>query len=104
MGKNRVIKIVGRIVARLVAHKILEKYTNKPESIPHMKSEIDNYRGIISDYMTEFNWNRGDKQRIKEESSKSIILELKKPHFNDVKFPIKIVDILIDETMKEILG
>jgi len=44
MGKNRTIKILGNIMGNLVVHKILVKYTNKPESINHLKSEIEAYR------------------------------------------------------------
>ena len=104
MGKNRVIKIIGRIVARLVAHKILEKYTNRKESLNHLRGEVDNYRNNLSKFIHEFNWNADDLLEIKEESSKGMILELKKPQFDDVKFPIEIVDPLIEETIKEILG
>jgi len=104
MGKKGTIKIIAGLIAGMSIHSILLKYTNRPESINHLKSEIDSYRGIISDYLIEFNWNSKDKQRIKEESLKGIVLELKKPHFNDVNFPIEEVDKLIDETMKEILG
>jgi len=94
MGKSRYIQIIGGLIAGMVAHRILVRYTNKPESIHHIESEIENYRGIIADYLTEFNWSDSDK--------KDIRLEFKKPHFNDVKFPATEIDRLIDEILKEI--
>lgn len=103
MGKSRVIKIIGRIIAGLVAHKILEKYTNRKESLNHLRSEIDNYRNNLSEFINEFNWNSEDRQRIKEESLKDIILELKKPHFKDVKFPENEAERLIEETLIDLM-
>jgi len=35
MGKDRTIKIIGGLIAGMVAHKILEKYTNRKESLNH---------------------------------------------------------------------
>jgi len=102
MGKSRYIQIIGGLIAGMVAHRILVRYTNKPESIHHIESEIENYRGIIADYLTEFNWSDSDKKEIKQESLKDIRLEFKKPHFNDVKFPATEIDRLIDEILKEI--
>ncbi|MBS3079452.1 hypothetical protein J4218_04980 [Candidatus Pacearchaeota archaeon] len=102
MGKNAIIKIIADKIGGLTAHKILVKYTNKPESIPHMMSEIENYRGIILDYLTEFNWNTNDKKVIKEKALQCLKNELKRPHFNDVRFPIEEADKLIGETLDEI--
>ena len=103
MGKNTIIKTIADLIGGMTAHKILIKYTNKPESIHHTKSEIDNYRGIILDYITEFNWNSDDKQEIKERALKSLKSELKKPHFKDVEFPTEEISKLLEETIKEIL-
>jgi len=104
MGKNRTIQIIADLIGGMVAHKILAEYTNKPESIHHMESEIENYRSNLSDYIIEFNWNDFDKSRIKQEVLKSLKSELKKPHFKDVKFPAKEVDKLIEEISRDILG
>lgn len=62
MGKNRVIKILGGIIGGMVAHKILLKYTNKPESVNHLQSEVSNYRDNALDIANEFNWNEEDKK------------------------------------------
>lgn len=104
MGKSRVIKIIGGIIAGMVAHKILEEHTNREESLNHLRAEVENYRINLSEFVNEFNWNEGDKQEIKKEASKDIILEFKKPHFKDVKFPKEKSEKLIEEIIKEILG
>jgi hypothetical protein len=104
MGKNSTIKTIADLIAGMVAHRILIKYTNKPESIHHMESEINNYRGTISNFMTEFNWNSDDKKKILEESKKSLEKELKKPHFNDVIFPAMEKDKILDEIIREMFG
>jgi hypothetical protein len=103
MGKNRVIKIIGRLVAWMAAHKILIKYTNRKESLNHLRSEVDNYRDNLSEFINEFNWNDADKKEIKQEALKSIALEFKKPHFKDVRFPPEEPEKQIDETMKSVL-
>jgi len=103
MGKNRIIRILGGVIGGMVAHKILLKYTNKPESIHHLTSEVDNYRNNAESIASEFNWSEKDKKRIKEDALKSLNSELKEPHFHDVKFPIEVVNVLIEETMNEIL-
>ena len=103
MGKNRTIKIIADLIAGMAAHRILTKYTNKSESIHHMESEINNYRGIISNFKAQFNWNSDDRKKILEESKKSLEKELKKPHFNDVNFPISEKDKILDEIMREML-
>ena len=101
MGKNRTIKNIADLIAGMVAHRILTKYTNKSESIHHMESEINNYRGIISNFKAQFNWNSDDKKKILQESKKILENELKKEHFNDVKFSISEKDKILDEIIRE---
>ncbi len=104
MGKNRVIKIIGGLIAGMVAHKILEKYTNRKESLNHLRSEVDNYKSNLSEFINEFNWNSENKQKIKKESLKNLKKELNAPHLKDVKFPKEEVEKLIEETLKDIIG
>lgn len=101
MGKNRIIKILGRLIAGMAAHKILEKYTNKKESLNHLRQEVDNYRGNISNFISEYNWNENDKKRVKNEALRILILELKKEHFSDVSFPGEEVNIILENVLKE---
>lgn len=88
----------------MTAHKILEKYTNKTESLNHLRAEIDNYRENIFSFINESNWNEDDKIRIKQEALKSLKSELKERHFNNVKFPENEPEKLIDEVLKELMG
>lgn len=101
MGKNRTIKIIANLIGKSTAHKILIKYTNKPESISHMQSEVENYRGAISDYLTEFNWSSYDKEKIKKEAEKSLNNELKRNHFNAVSFPNSEKKKFLNEAIKD---
>ena len=102
MGKNRTIKILGNIIGNLVVHKILIKYTNKPESIHHLKSEIEAYRNNSLEIANEHNWSEKDKAEIKSASLKKFkkYMDL---YYKNVKFPIEEVPRLIEETINEIL-
>lgn len=101
MGKNRIIKILGNIIGNIVVHKILVKYTNKPESIPHLSEEVGTYRDNALETAQEFNWNEKDKSRIKQEALKKFKKDMKR-YYSDVKFPINEPEKLIDETIEEI--
>jgi hypothetical protein len=103
MGKNRVIKTLGGVIGSIVAHKILLKYTKRPESVNHLETEVINYRDNAQDMANEFNWNEDDKKRIKEEALKSIKSELKEPHFNNILFPTEEISKILEESIKEIL-
>ncbi|MBS3100027.1 hypothetical protein J4463_02325 [Candidatus Pacearchaeota archaeon] len=102
MGKSRTIKILGNIIGNLVVHKILTKHTNKPESIHHLKSEIDAYRDNSLEIASEYNWNEKDKAQIKEISLKNFEKDMSN-HYADVKFPKEEVPALIKETINELL-
>jgi len=99
MGKNRIIKILGNIIGNVVVHKILIKYTNKPESIHYLAEEIGTYRDNALEMAQEFNWSKEDEDKIKQETLKNFKNKIKK--YKDVKFPISEVNKLIDETIKE---
>src|SRR3989344_5443346 len=55
---------------------------------------------IVTD---EYNWNEYDKKMIREEALKSLIAELKEPHFSNVQFPEEEISRFLDEVLKEIL-
>lgn len=102
MGKNRTIKSIANLIAKMIAHEILSKYTNRKESLNHMKSEIENYRGDALDNILKYNWNTDDKSKVKELSKKRLIKkELKEDHFKDVIFPDTEIDLLLDKTIEE---
>jgi gas vesicle protein len=102
MGKNRTIKIIGGLVGGMTAHRLLERHTNKPESLNHLRAEVDNYRENIHSFVKEFNWNAKDKEEIREEAWKSLKNEIKQPHFKNVNFPIEEAEGIIEEIIKEI--
>ncbi|MCX6748401.1 MAG: hypothetical protein NT076_02250 [Candidatus Pacearchaeota archaeon] len=102
MEKNRIIKILGNIIGNVVVHKILVRYTNKPESVSHLTEEIGTYRDNALEIAQEFNWSEKDKIKIKQESSKNFDNRIKK--YPDVEFPKSEVSRLIDETSKECVG
>ncbi len=100
MGKNRIIKILGNVIGNIVVHKVLVKYTNRPESINHLTEEVGTYRDNALETAQEFNWSDKDTEEIKQKSMKKFEKDMKK-YYNDVKFPIAEVDSIINETMKE---
>jgi len=99
MGKGRIIKILGNIIGNVVVHKILIKYTNKPESVHHLAEEIGTYRDNALEMAQEFNWTEEDEKKIKQEALKNFNKRIKK--YKDVKFPISEANKLIDKTIKE---
>lgn len=42
MGRKQLIKILANGIALVSVHKIIEKYTNQPESVKHVKDETIN--------------------------------------------------------------
>lgn len=101
MGKNKIIKILGNILGNVIVHKILVRYTNKPESVHYIAEEIGTYRENALEIAQEFNWNMEDKDKIKQETLRNFKKRIKK--YKDVKFPISDATKLIDETIKELL-
>lgn len=103
MGKSKIVKILGRFIGNVTAHKILNKYGNRPEAFHHTESEIIAYRDSALEAGMKVNLNQYDKEKIKQESLKSFEKELKKPHFNNVKFPMEKARELLNQTMQEII-
>ena len=64
MGKNTALKTLGRIIGNIVLHKMLSKYTNKPESTGHLENEEIEYRTAALINAKKYNWNETDKQEI----------------------------------------
>src|SRR3990170_3046466 len=100
MGKNRTIKILGNIIGNVVVHKIVVKYTHKPESINHMAREVGVYGENAAEVAQEFNWSEKDKIKISQEALKRFNKDMEK-YYKDVIFPISEVHKLIDETIEE---
>jgi hypothetical protein len=102
MGKKSVIKSLGNVIGNIVLHKILVKYTNKPESLHHLKSEITAYSDNASDLASGFNWNDLDIEEIKQEAYSNFKRDIEK-YYPDVKFPEEEAEKLIEETLNDIL-
>jgi hypothetical protein len=100
MGKNNIIKSLARLIGGLITHEIVDKHTNKPESRPHLSSEIGAYRENIFIFAQEFNWNDEDKRKIRELAIKDFFSRMKNK-YPDVKFSDDEVDKLIEIMMKE---
>jgi hypothetical protein len=102
MGKNNTIASLSNIIGGMVAHKILLKYTNKPETKNHLEGEVKNYGNSAFDLASQYNWNQEDKERIKQESFSAFKKELKNPHFTGIIFPMNDAELILDETLKNI--
>src|SRR3989344_124219 len=77
MGKNKIIKIFGNILGNVIVHKILIRHTNKPESVHYIAEEIGTYRDNALEIAQEFNWNRKDENKIKQETLKNFKKRIK---------------------------
>lgn len=102
MGKKSRIKSLAKITANIVMHKILVKYTNKPESIHFLNSEIIEYRHVAVNISEEYNWNSQDIENIKSNAIKLLTIGMNKK-YPDVKFPISEAENLVEETLKEMM-
>ncbi len=92
---------MGKIIGNIVVHKILVNHTNRPESLHHLRSEVNTYRDNVFGIAQEYNWNESDKNKIKEESSKEFKNRMQR--YPDVKYALKEANKLIDETINEII-
>lgn len=102
MGKNKLIKSLGKRIGNIVIHKILMKYTNIPESLHHLKSEVETYRDNVMESSQEFNWNDKDKSEIKSLALDKFKKDMK-IFYSDVKFPKEEPEKIADETIEECL-
>ena len=96
MGKNSALKTLGRRLGNIVLHRMLVKYTNKPESVSHLANEETEYRAAAIIDAKKFNWNEKDKQELKIVAigffkNKSI------KRYKDVKLPLEEAKTLISQ-------
>lgn len=101
MGKNSVIKSLGRCIGNVVLHKLLAGHTNKPESRNYLRSEIMEYSSDAFEKAQEFNWNEKDKEEIKNKSIERIKSLIK--NYPDLPYNEEEAIRLIKETMNELL-
>lgn len=101
MGKKSAIDSLSKIIANVVIHKILLKYTNKPESVNHLNYEVREYRDKAISRAEEFNWNELDKEEIKLNTLECFKRKMA-GRYPDVEFPIEEAIRLLYQTMEEI--
>ena len=101
MGKNKVVRSLGKIIGNVAMHKILLNHTNKPESKNHLSHEVIEYSADAYEKTLLFNWNEKDKIEIKK-IAMSRVRNLSK-NYPDVVFDEKEVIIFIEETIDEII-
>jgi len=63
-------------------------------------AEIGTYRGDALEIARRFHWNAHDKGRIKQEAFHNFNKRIKK--YSDVRFPMREVMKVLDETMAEV--
>jgi len=66
MGKTHDIENISNLIAQATVHKIVPDYTNKPESIEHMKKEEIEYKSQSFKRLSRTKYNEEDKKEIKE--------------------------------------
>ena len=65
MSKRKQLENLAVFIGMRAAHEVLIELTNKEETIPHMKKEVDMYNILILK-LAEGNWNNDDIKKIKE--------------------------------------
>lgn len=101
MGKNRIVKSLGRCIGNVALHKILVKHTNKSESKNHLESEVIEYGFNAFEKAQIFSWNENDKIKIKEFAIKRIRNLIK--NYPDVSFNDKLIEKIINEIMSDLM-
>ena len=102
MGKNSVLKTLGKRIGNIVLHKMLAKYTNKPESLGHLINEENEYRAVAIIEARKFNWDGSDKEELKITAIEFFRNKSTKK-YPDVKFPLKEAEALINEEIKYLI-
>ena len=96
MGKDSILKTLGKRIGNVVLHKLLIKYTNRPESISHMNKEEFEYRNSAIKDSKKYNWNEEDRKQIKYVAFDFLVNKMNKKYL-DVNFPLKEAEGLIEE-------
>ncbi|OGJ20408.1 hypothetical protein A3K73_00145 [Candidatus Pacearchaeota archaeon RBG_13_36_9] len=102
MGKNKAIKSLGNILSNLAIHKILVRYTNKPESLHHLESEIIAYIDTAWEQAGEFNWSDSDVEEIRSEVLTDFKRDIKR-YYPDVRFTMEEAETIVEELLEEVL-
>lgn len=96
MGKNSVVKTLGKRIGNVVLHKLLVKYTNRPESVEHLSSEELAYRDSAIKDAKKYNWNEEDIRLIRFQAIE-FIKNKRDNRYSDVIFSVEEAEKLIEE-------
>ena len=101
MGKNSVIKSLGKCIGNVVLHKLLLKHTNRPESEKHLKDEVIDYGADAREKTQEYSWTDEEKIEIEDRALRRVknIIE----NYPDLDYEESEVGALLLETMQELL-
>jgi len=77
MSKKEQLENLAAFIGLQAAHEILIKFTNIPESIPHLQQEAGTYSGKTIE-LAKGNWNSRDIEMIKELAIKKCNNKLEK--------------------------
>jgi len=100
MGKNSIIKSLGKVIGNLAVHKATLKFGDKPESEHHTSSEIVSYRNNGKYLGSGYNWNKEDKKLIRNQAFKYFFKKMKKK-YSHINFTINDANNIIDKSMNE---
>ena len=100
MGKNSALRTLGKRIGNVVLHKMLIKYTNKPESKHHLEHEEITYRDSAIKDAKEYNWSNDDINELNNVALK-FLKDKSVKKYPDVTFPMEETKKLVE---KEIEG
>jgi len=103
MGKNRTRESLIRELTNIVMHKLIAKYTNRPETVHFLESEIIEYRSKAEKTLEKYNWNADDKGYIEKKALK-MIKEKLATKYPDVRYSEQDAISKLRETIKDIAG
>ncbi len=101
MGKNSVIKSLGKCIGNVVLHKLLLKHTNIPESKKHLSDEIRDYGSDAREKAQEFTWADEEKMEIEDKALRRI--ENIIGNYPDLDYKKSEIRAILLETMQELL-
>lgn len=91
MGKKQAINSLANSIALVSVHKILIKYTNKPESRKHLEDEVGDYSVDAFEKSEEYSWTKEELSEIETKSIRATRNKLNK--YKDI--------VLSDKELKE---
>ncbi len=96
MGKNSALRTLGRRIGNIVLHKMLVKYTNRPESKHHLETEEIIYRDSAIKDAKGYNWNNDDINELNNITIK-FLKDKSIKKYSDVEFPIDEAKKIVEE-------